>query len=73
VTGACIDPANQSFPSSMCRVEDGSLVSGDGDFEQCLDPAGEGWMEPVTVYLHAPCDLVSSAKSDLCLRRREEK
>lgn len=66
VTGACITPSDRSYPASMCGVEDGSMVSGDGDFEQCQDLAENLWSEPVTVYLHAPCDVLSTAKPDLC-------
>ncbi len=70
VTGACTNPREQGFPGSVCRVEDGSLVSGDGDFEQCMDPSKEEWLEPVTVYLHTPCDLVPDPTiSDLCVRK----
>jgi hypothetical protein len=66
VTGACINPTNP--PASMCGVEDGPLVSGDGDFEQCLDqePVQGLWKEPVTVYLHAPCELLSTQDPKLC-------
>ncbi|WP_257451733.1 hypothetical protein [Archangium lipolyticum] len=63
VTGACIDPSNPS--ASKCLVEDGPLVSGDGDFELCQDPEQEQWTEPVTVYLHAPCELQTKDTS-LC-------
>ncbi|QRN98068.1 hypothetical protein JRI60_03055 [Archangium violaceum] len=71
VTGACINP---SMPSaSMCGVEDGPLVSGDGDFEQCLDPEQNEWNEPVTVYLHAPCELLATQDASLCQWRSRGK
>lgn len=73
VTGACITPWDRNFPASMCKVEDGPLVSGDGDFEQCLDPSQNEWNEPVTVYLHAPCDLMSGENPDLCVWKRVQK
>jgi hypothetical protein len=70
VTGACINPQDRSFPASVCQVEDGPLVSGDGDFERCMDPGKGEWREPITVYLHTPCDLVPDATlSELCVRK----
>jgi hypothetical protein len=60
VTGACIDWEDRSYPASMCGVEDGAVVSGDGDFGKCQDLEENPWSEPITVYLHAPCDLMSS-------------
>ncbi|WP_309891595.1 hypothetical protein [Archangium sp.] len=70
VTGKCIDPVNRSFPASKCLEEDGLLVSGDGDFEQCYDPQKGLWQEPITVYLHQPCDLMRpGAPNETCLWR----
>ncbi|WP_395811837.1 hypothetical protein [Archangium minus] len=73
VTGACFTPWDQNFPASVCEVEDGPLVSGDGDFERCMDPAKGMWKEPITVYLHAPCDVVSAKNPELCAWRRVQK
>jgi hypothetical protein len=72
VAGPCVHPSEPGFPTSMCQVEDGPLVSGDGDFEQCYDPSETLWMEPVTVYLHGPCDLLRSSSS-LCARNSRHK
>ncbi len=71
VTGACIDRKDSSFPASRCLVEDGPLVDGDGDFGECYDSSMEMWMEPITVYLHTPCDLLPSP-SGLCVREGEQ-
>jgi hypothetical protein len=53
VVGACW---NWSTPSlGKCAMQDGPILPGDGDFEQCKDPAGNVWREPVTVFLHEAC------------------
>ncbi|WP_208723143.1 hypothetical protein [Corallococcus llansteffanensis] len=69
VTGPCWD-ANPSAPR-QCKVEDGPLLTGDGDFEDCKDPLSNHWMEPVTVFLNGACDLVDDEHRELCLRRSE--
>ncbi|WP_224360506.1 hypothetical protein [Hyalangium versicolor] len=70
VAGACLDSAHPIFPNSMCATDDGPRVDGDGDYEKCRDPSGVQWKEPVTVFLHGACDVVSSnGKPDLCKRR----
>jgi hypothetical protein len=70
VTGACRDPNNTSYPASRCMTDDGPQVAGDGDFQECRDTVGNMWKEPVTVYLHAACDVVGgSGTSGLCARK----
>ncbi|NBD08836.1 MULTISPECIES: hypothetical protein [Corallococcus] len=66
VTGPCwtVDP----MESHQCESQDGPLMEGDGDFEECRDPANDAWMEPVTVYLNGACDLVDDQHLDLCKR-----
>jgi hypothetical protein len=56
--GTCVDPRDTRYPASHCRLDDGSLVRGDGDFEQCQDTLGNKWMEPITVFLHDACGVV---------------
>jgi hypothetical protein len=68
-TGDCIDYANRGYPASKCGKEDGLLVGGDGDFEECYDSEGTLWKEPITVYLHEPCGLMPGAPSDSCAWR----
>lgn len=65
-TGLCIDPNNHSYPASRCHKEDGLLVSGDGDFEECADTAGTYWNQPITVYLHEPCELMPKEGANSC-------
>ncbi|HSP79165.1 MAG TPA: hypothetical protein VLQ93_11580, partial [Myxococcaceae bacterium] len=71
VTGACVSRSDPSYPASRCLMEDGPLVQGDGDFEECYDSFEGMWMEPVTVYLHSPCDLLPSP-AGLCAREGEQ-
>lgn len=66
-TGACIDWQNRKFPASKCVLDDGLVVKGDGDFEQCADPSGTVWKEPVTVFLHQPCELMPGVPSEYCI------
>ncbi|WP_375768854.1 hypothetical protein NR798_45455 [Archangium gephyra] len=67
--GDCIDYTNRSYPASKCRKEDGSVVAGDWDFEECYDSTGTLWSEPITVFLYEPCGLTSSASSKTCTWR----
>ncbi|NVJ27856.1 MULTISPECIES: hypothetical protein [Myxococcus] len=64
VAGPCWDTANEA---GKCAVDDGPMVRGDGDYEECEDIHGLLWTEPVTTFLHDPCGPVSSrtrAKKD---------
>lgn len=71
VVGSCWNP---SVPSaSKCATQDGSQVWGDGDFEACRDTGGEAWMEPVTVFLHHPCDVSTRQPPELCMRQTASK
>jgi len=67
--GDCIDYANRAYPASKCRKEDGAVVLGDGDFEECYDSTGTLWKEPITVFLHEPCGLTPDASSSTCTWR----
>ncbi|RKG80186.1 hypothetical protein [Corallococcus terminator] len=67
VTGPCWGAADEK----QCAAQDGSLFLGDGDFVACLNPAGDVWTEPVTVFLNGSCDLVDEQHSDLCARWSE--
>lgn len=64
--GPCIDPNNRAYPASRCNKEDGTLVAGDGDFEICADNTGAYWYQPITVYLHEPCDLIPAGGTSSC-------
>ncbi|HEX5747255.1 MAG TPA: hypothetical protein VFZ09_13515 [Archangium sp.] len=67
VVGDCY---NYSMPSaSKCRREDGAVVVGDGDFEDCYDSEGTLWKEPITVYLYEACGLTPGIPSEYCLWR----
>jgi len=62
VTGACFNSLNPPSPG-RCSIQDGPLTPGDGDYEQCKDPAGNTWMHPVTTFLHGACDTVPTEGS----------
>ncbi|MBJ6766156.1 hypothetical protein JGU66_35845 [Myxococcaceae bacterium JPH2] len=67
VVGACW--GNSESSPGKCASQDGSLVVGDGDFEQCRDTTNGLWKEPVTTFLHMPCDPTSTNPgSELCKR-----
>jgi hypothetical protein len=68
-TGKCIDWANRKYPASKCRLDDGLLVRGDGDFEECYDLTGTLWKEPITVFLHEACGLMPGVPSENCTWR----
>ncbi|WP_143076116.1 hypothetical protein [Stigmatella erecta] len=69
VTGPCLEATQPTFPGSMCTTEDGPQVVGDGDYEGCRSSASELWLNPVTVFLHAPCDVVGPYRNaSLCKR-----
>jgi hypothetical protein len=70
--GVCIDWTNRSYPASKCGKDDGTVVRGDGDFEQCYDSDGGGWNEPVTVFLHEACGM-PGIPSDDCASRSSTK
>ena len=65
-TGTCVEPTHRAYPHSRCKKEDGPLVVGDGDYEECSDPSGVYWKQPITVYLHDACALVPGASTDTC-------
>lgn len=67
--GDCIDYANRNYPASKCRKDDGAVVWGDGDFEECYDSTGTLWGEPVTVFLHEACGLTPGVSSSTCTWR----
>ncbi|MBN8226658.1 hypothetical protein JYK02_03960 [Corallococcus macrosporus] len=69
VTGPCW--GNDTVATRRCDLQDGPLLSGDGDFERCRDTSNTVWMEPVTVFLNGACDLVDAQHRDLCKRRTE--
>lgn len=72
VTGACVNPVNRTYPSSMCATDDGSQVAGDGDYEKCRDHHSTTlWNYPITTYLHSACDVLDEySQPDLCTRSR---
>lgn len=67
--GDCIDYANRSYPASKCKKDDGAVVWGDGDFEECYDSTGTLWKEPITVFLHEACGLTPGVPSEYCTWR----
>ncbi|WP_160174647.1 hypothetical protein [Archangium violaceum] len=68
VVGECV---NHNTPlTSKCRKEDGAVVVGDGDFEECSDSEGRTWMEPITVFLYEACGLTPGTPPDLCSWRK---
>ncbi|ADO68157.1 hypothetical protein [Stigmatella aurantiaca] len=70
VEGACLEPTLPSFPNSKCATGDGPMVVGDGDYEGCRSNDNYLWTNPVTVFLHAPCDVLAGYKNPtLCQRR----
>ncbi|WP_441285838.1 hypothetical protein ACSRUE_25350 [Sorangium sp. KYC3313] len=44
-------------PLHQCSVDDGGLVEGDRDFQQCKG-GGRTWRHPITVFLNHPSDVV---------------
>jgi len=66
-TGTCVNPSVPTYPSSRCEQSDGPLVEGDLDFEKCRDSTGLQWKEPITVFLHDACGLMSEP-SGICKR-----
>ncbi|WP_438013557.1 hypothetical protein WMF18_21730 [Sorangium sp. So ce315] len=57
--GACGDSYNIANcpPLHQCARDDGGLVEGDGDFQQCTGDGGT-WRHPITSFLHDPEDVV---------------
>ncbi|WP_437892868.1 hypothetical protein [Sorangium sp. So ce124] len=47
-------------PLHQCSVDDGGLVDGDRDFQQC-DGGGGTWPHPITVFLNHPSDVVRNS------------
>jgi hypothetical protein len=43
---------NTGLCTTSCEVQDGLLVPGDGDVEQCKSPDGALWLRPVSTYLN---------------------
>ena len=58
VTGPCFTSLSPPV-AGRCWVQDGPLTPGDGDYELCRDHTNVLWTQPVTTYLHAPCDTVT--------------
>jgi hypothetical protein len=69
VAGPCWNATSPSL--GRCATQDGPILPGDGDFEQCRDPSGQVWQEPVTVYLYEACGQVTLAEdgTSTCERR----
>jgi hypothetical protein len=67
VVGDCFNYTNAS--ASKCRKEDGTVVWGDGDFEECYDSEGALWSQPITVYLYEACGLTPGIPSEYCTWR----
>ncbi|KYF68493.1 hypothetical protein [Sorangium cellulosum] len=57
--GACGDSYNITNcpPLHQCDLEDGGLVEGDGDFQECAGDGGT-WLHPITSFLNDPVDVV---------------
>ncbi|QSQ22120.1 hypothetical protein JY651_44470 [Pyxidicoccus parkwayensis] len=64
--GPC-EPNSTSTRPPRCKVNDGTWVYGDGDFEECLDEAGDLHPEPISVYLRNPCDLLPLSARQVCV------
>lgn len=67
VVGDCYNSSNAA--ASKCKKEDGAVVVGDGDFEDCYDSEGTLWKEPITVYLYEACGLTPGIPSEYCTWR----
>lgn len=65
--GNCFDYTNST--ASKCKKEDGAVVWGDRDFEQCYDSDDNLWTEPITVFLYEPCGLTPGVPSEYCTWR----
>jgi hypothetical protein len=63
--GPC-EPGGTSSLPPRCWVNDGARVTGDGDFEECQDDSGSWHLEPITVYLRSPCDLLPPGARQVC-------
>ncbi|WP_437729737.1 hypothetical protein [Sorangium sp. So ce1335] len=57
--GACGDSYNITNcpPLHQCALDDGGLVAGDGDFQECTGGGGT-WHHPITSFLNDPVDVV---------------
>ncbi|WP_437283878.1 hypothetical protein [Sorangium sp. So ce406] len=57
--GACGDSYNITNcpPLHQCDLEDGGLVEGDGDFQDCAGDGGT-WLHPITSFLNDPVAVV---------------
>lgn len=71
VVGDCVNYTNSL--ASKCGKEDGTVVLGDGDFEECYDSTGTLWTEPITVFLYEACGLTPGTSPDLCSWRSTKK
>ncbi|KYF69781.1 hypothetical protein BE11_48555 [Sorangium cellulosum] len=60
--GACGDSYNITNcpPLHQCDLEDGGLVKGDGDFQECAGDGGT-WLHPITSFLNDPVAVVRRA------------
>ncbi|WP_426755645.1 hypothetical protein [Myxococcus sp. Y35] len=63
--GPC-EPGSYNPRRPRCKVSDGSMVEGDGDFEGCSDTAGITHPEPITVFLRSPCEGLSTKAQTTC-------
>lgn len=61
--GACGDSYNTTNcpPLHQCSVNDGGLVEGDGDFQECQGDGGT-WHHPITVVLNNSLDVVQKPR-----------
>ncbi|AEI64157.1 hypothetical protein [Corallococcus macrosporus] len=64
-SGPC-EPGSYNPLPPRCKVSDGAIVEGDGDFEGCTDARGYGHDEPITVYLRSPCEGISPKSQSVC-------
>lgn len=58
VVGSCGWREAPPWPYQLCAVDDGFERLGDGDYQECLDPHGRTWQNPVTTFLAEKCDAV---------------
>ncbi|MFP2930037.1 hypothetical protein ACLESO_33545 [Pyxidicoccus sp. 3LG] len=63
--GPC-EPGSASSIPPRCKVNDGPVVIGDGDFESCQDAAGFLHPESISVYLRSPCDVLPGGARQVC-------
>lgn len=60
--GACQDYYDASFAKFQCVLDDGPVVPGDRDYQDCRGGSGAEFKFPITTTLNSPCDIVSEAE-----------